>query len=396
MSLQSSVSQLESIDFVERARALVPQLSERANATEQERQVPETTIEAFHEAGFFRLLQPKRWGGFEEDPRVFFDVLMEIAGACPSSAWVLGVVSVHNWQLALFDEKAQADVWANDARTLISSSYMPVGKVRMSDGGYQLSGKWGFSSGCDACQWVFLGAFVPPAEEGGRPEMRTFLLPRKDYTIVDDWHVSGLAGTGSKSVVVENVFVPEHRTHVMTTKVGPISPGAIDSPLYRIPFGQLFTRTVATPAVGMARAALEHFKELSLERRSRADGKRALDDPTTAELIAQSEAVLDEVLLVLHRDYERIIESAFAGDPLSTRERVAYRYHSSTATDACAKLVSTLFAASGGQAIYTEHPLNRLFQSVHAARAHYANNPFKSARNYGGVELGLDTTDHFI
>ncbi len=146
----------------------------------------------------------------------------------------------------------------------------------------------------------------------------------------------------------------------------------------------------------MARAALEHFKELSLERRSRADGKRALDDPTTAELIAQSEAVLDEVLLVLHRDYERIIESAFAGDPLSTRERVAYRYHSSTATDACAKLVSTLFAASGGQAIYTEHPLNRLFQSVHAARAHYANNPFKSARNYGGVELGLDTTDHFI
>ncbi len=194
-------------ELLVKARALAPSLAQRAAETGQLRRIPDETIAAFQEAGLFRMLQPARWGGAEVDPRVFFDVQMTIAAACPSSAWVLGVVAVHNWQLALFAEAAQEEVWGTDPCTLISSSYATTGKVVRADGGYRISGRWSFSSGCDHCQWVFLGGFVPPEGESKTPDMRTFLLPRSDYRIDDNWHVAGLKGTGSKDIVVEDAFV---------------------------------------------------------------------------------------------------------------------------------------------------------------------------------------------
>jgi 3-hydroxy-9,10-secoandrosta-1,3,5(10)-triene-9,17-dione monooxygenase len=199
--------------LIERARALIPVLKSRSDAAIAARCLPEETIRDLQEAGFFRVLQPQRFGGYEHDPQVFFDIQMTLAEGCMSTAWVYGVIAVHPFQLALFDPKAQADVWAKDDTTLISSSYQPVGKVERVEGGYRLSGRWGFSSGCDHCSWVFLGALIPSLEPGGPPEMRTFLLPRSDYQIVHDWTVFGLQATGSHGIVVDRAFVPEHRTH---------------------------------------------------------------------------------------------------------------------------------------------------------------------------------------
>src|SRR5258706_7231303 len=150
------------IDFVGRAKELAPILAKRGAEADTLRRLPDETIREFREAGFFRMLQPSRWGGHEVDPRTFFDTQMAIASGCPSSAWVLGVVAVHAWQLALFSEKAQEDVWGKDNSTLISSSYAPTGKITRVEGGYKVSGRWSFSSGSDHCQWVFLGGFVPP------------------------------------------------------------------------------------------------------------------------------------------------------------------------------------------------------------------------------------------
>ena len=157
--------------YIERAQALLPKLRERADAAEAARCIPAETISDFHDAGFFRLLQPKRWNGHEADPQTFFDVVIEVGSACPSSAWVLGVVAVHQWQMALFADEAQQEVWSDDTNTLISSSYMPAGKVTPVDGGYRFSGRWGFSSGCDHCQWAFLGGFVPPKDDKGVPDL---------------------------------------------------------------------------------------------------------------------------------------------------------------------------------------------------------------------------------
>ena len=179
-------------DLVPNARALKAALTARIPQADELRRVPDETIADFRQAGFFRMLQPARWGGLEVDPQTFFDVQMTVASACPSSAWVLGVVAVHSWQLALFPLAAQEEVWGTDSSTLISSSYAPTGKVTRADGGYRISGRWSFSSGCDHCQWIFLGGFVPPEVEGKPPEMRTFLLPRSDYRIDDNWQVVGL------------------------------------------------------------------------------------------------------------------------------------------------------------------------------------------------------------
>ena len=244
-------SQLEK-SLVQRAREMVPILAERATRAERERSIPAETIADFKQAGFFRILQPKRFGGYELDPRVFYDVQMTLAEGCMSTGWVFGVLGVHNWQMALFDLRAQQDVWGKDDSTIVCSTYMPKGQVKHVDGGYRFSGRWRFSSGVDHAQWIFLGGIVPANEGRGMPDYRTFLLPRSDFEVIDNWHVMGLKGTGSKEIVVKDVFVPEYRTHRMMDAFTNTSPGNKDNPapLYRLPFAQVFVRAVSSASIG--------------------------------------------------------------------------------------------------------------------------------------------------
>ena len=211
------------------ARALQPVLRERITQAESDRMLSAETIRDFHDAGFWRMLQPKRYGGLEVHPNTFFDVQMTVAEACSSTSWVLGVVAVHAWQLALFDKRAQDEVWGDNPEALVSSSYAPTGKVKRVEGGFEISGRWSFSSGCDHCDWVFLGGFAP-VEEGSPPDMRTFLVPKSDYTIEDNWHTMALKGTGSKDVVIDKAFVPEYRTHRMSDGFRCDNPGNAENP----------------------------------------------------------------------------------------------------------------------------------------------------------------------
>jgi 3-hydroxy-9,10-secoandrosta-1,3,5(10)-triene-9,17-dione monooxygenase len=385
-------------DLVYRARELVPVLAARAAEADALRRVPDQTIADFQEAGFFRMLQPERWGGLEVDPGTFFNVQMMIASACPSSAWVLGVVGVHSWQLALFAERAQAEVWGDDRSTLISSSYAPTGKIVRAEGGYRVSGRWSFSSGCDHCGWVFLGGMVPPEAEGKPPEMRTFLLPRSDYRIDDTWHVAGLKATGSNDIVVEDAFVPEHRTHRLIDGYKRKSPGnALNTaPLYRLPFGQIFVRSVSTSAIGAAQGALDAYRAVAEKRIAASDGARVVEDVATQMVCARAAAVIDEVQLVLHRNIDDMMARVRAGEDIPIDRRVQYRYDSANAVVKCAGVVDELFTQSGGRAIFLSSPILRYFLDVHAARAHYANNPDKPGRNLGGVMLGLKNQDYFL
>ncbi|HEY6458864.1 MAG TPA: flavin-dependent monooxygenase [Polyangiaceae bacterium] len=384
--------------LVAHAVAMKETLAGRASKADALRRIPDETIADFHEAGFFRMLQPSRWGGLEVDPGTFFDVQMAVAAACPSSAWVLGVVAVHAWQLALFPLEAQEDVWGKDARTLVSSSYAPTGKVARAEGGYRVSGRWSFSSGCDHCQWAFLGGFVPPEAEGKPPEMRTFLLPRADYRIDDTWHVAGLKGTGSKDVVVENAFVPEHRTHRLVDGFKRQSPGNAvnEAPLYRLPFGQIFVRSVSTSAIGAAEGALAAYLAIAAKRVAAGDGAKVSEDPATQTVAARAATLVDEARVVLHRNFAEMMTLVRAGKELPVDRRVRFRHDSAMAVVKCVEAVDLLFTASGGRAICLESPLLRDFLDVHAARAHYANNPEKPARNFGGVQLGAKTVDYFL
>jgi 3-hydroxy-9,10-secoandrosta-1,3,5(10)-triene-9,17-dione monooxygenase len=379
-----------------KAREMVPILANRAARAEEQRSIPAETIADFKQAGLFRVIQPKRYGGYELDPGVFFDIQMTLAEGCMSTGWVYGVVAVHNWQLALFDPRAQEDVWAKDSSVLIASSYMPKGQVERVDGGFRFSGRWGFSSGVDLASWLFLGGIV--ATKNGVPDYRTFLVPRSDAKINDNWHTVGLKGTGSKEVVIDGVYVPEYRTHRAIDGFAGTSPGLSvnQAPLYRLPFGQIFVRAVSTASIGALQGALSAFREYGSKRVSINDQGRTAEDPGAALAAADAALAIDDMKLALHRNFAAMMATLRRGEALDVNDRIHYRYQSAAVAGRCAEHIDRLFHACGGQGLYSDNPIGRFFVDIHAARMHYANNPDKFGRNYGGVLLGLGNTDFFI
>jgi 3-hydroxy-9,10-secoandrosta-1,3,5(10)-triene-9,17-dione monooxygenase len=385
-------------ELLARARAMIPTLKERAARTESERRIPDETIADMRAAGFFRILQPKRWGGFEMDPQAFFDVQMALAEGCMSTGWVFGVVGGHPYELALFPDQAQCEVWGENSEILASSSYQPVGKVERVEGGFMLSGHWGFSSGCDHCQWVLLGAVIPPAAAGEPPEMRTFLLPRSDYRIEDAWHVFGLKGTGSEDIVVERAFVPEYRTHEAVDGFLCQNPGQAenDAPLFSLPWAQVFVRLVSTAAIGGARGAVQAALDIAKSRISTNTGKASKSDPLLLNAIARAYAELDEMATVLDRNFSDMMENARAGGKLPIEKRTLYRYQSASVVRRCAALVDTLMPLLGGRAIYLSSPIVRFWLDLNAARAHVANDPTNFAPDLTNGLMGEPPSFMFL
>jgi 3-hydroxy-9,10-secoandrosta-1,3,5(10)-triene-9,17-dione monooxygenase len=228
--------------------------------------------------------------------------------------------------------------------------------------------------------------------------MRTFLLPRSDYRIDDNWHTMALKGTGSKDIVVDGAFVPEHRTHRMIDGFRCDSPGnAVNpAPLYRLPFGQVFVRSVSTTALGIARGALAFYNQVTAARVGAADGQKASLDPSARMAIARAASAVDQAIFVLHRNFDTMMALTERGESIPVESRVAWRWDSSEAVSRCVGVVDELFGLCGGRALFTDSPMHRYFCDIHGARAHYANRPEPSGRNYGGVQLGQRTTDFFL
>ena len=384
--------------IIQRARDMIPFLQEQAPHAQAERKSPDATIAKMHDAGFFRVLQPKRWGGYEMDPQVFFEVQMALAEGCMSTAWIYGVIAVHNWQIALFDLQAQEDVWRDDTSVLIASSYMPVGKVEPVDGGFKFSGRWAFSSGCDHCDWVFLGGVVPPTADNPNPDYRTFLVPRGDFKVMDTWHTFGLQGTGSNDIVVEDAFVPDYRTHSSLDGFRGTNPG-IDSreiSLYKIPFGQLFPRAVSTSTIGATQGAINAYRDVASKRVGTNSGSKTAEDPQAQMAVARAQALVDQLKLRLMQTYDQLMADARQGQPTDLNLRIQYRYESAAVPEACLAEVLELQKMCGGRAIFTNSPLQRFVLDILAGRAHVANNPYQYGRNYGAIQLGLDNTDFFL
>lgn len=384
--------------LIQRARDMIPYLAANAVKAETDRKVPEETVKKMQEAGFFRVLQPKRWGGYQMDPQVFFEIQLALAEGCMSTAWIYGVIAVHNWQIALFDIKAQEDIWKDDTSVLIASSYMPVGKVTPVEGGFRFSGRWAFSSGCDHCDWVFLGGVVPPTEQNPAPDYRTFLVPRGDFKVLDTWHTFGLKGTGSNDIVVEDVFVPEYRTHSSLDGFRGTNPG-IDSktvPLYQIPFGQLFPRAVSGSTIGATQGAINAYRDVASKRVGTNTGSKTAEDPHAQMAVARAQSLVDSLKLRLFSIFDELMANARKGVPTDMTKRIQFRYESAAVPEACLTEVLELQKMCGGRAIFTNSPLQRFVLDILAGRAHVANNPYQFGRNYGGVQLGLESTDFFL
>ncbi|WP_101756962.1 acyl-CoA dehydrogenase family protein [Oceanicoccus sp. KOV_DT_Chl] len=389
MSDQYSLASSRAKDLIAKAEALQPVLAERAARCAQIRRIPDETIQDFQDAGFFKILQPEQWGGYAMDPQVFYAVQLKISEACMSSGWVLGVVAVHNWQLALFDNQAAQDVWSEDPTTLISSSYAPVGKVEKVDGGYKLSGQWGFSSGSEHCEWVFLGAVVP--EEGAPFDMsnyRTFMVPKADYEIIDTWHVVGLQGTGSQDIKVVDAFVPEYRTHKLFDGFNCENPGnAVNkAPVFRLPFGQVFVRAVCTGSLGALEGELGAFIEVAKTRQ--VGPAKMKDDPFARKIAAEVRSAIDEMKSTMYRNFDEMMAVAAQGSKIDLEDRARYRYDSALVADRCVELSGKMLKASGSKGIFLGNQVLAKHLDILASQAHVANNTNIYSNNLGGMIFG--------
>ena len=383
--------------LIEAARAMGPALRMRSSKAKTDARVPDETVQEFHDAGFFKILQPEQWGGYAMDPQVFYAVGLEVAKHCPSSAWILGVIAVHNWQLAVFDDQAAQDVWAEDPSVLISSSYAPVGKVKVVEGGFRLSGRWSFSSGSEHCKWAFLGAVVPtPEAPFDMANYRTFLVPVEDYEIVHNWDVVGLQGTGSHDIVVDDVFVPEHRTHKSMDGFLCENPGNAvnDAPLYRMPFMQVFVRAVCTATLGACEGALEAFIEVAKTRQ--AGPVKMKNDPFARVLAAEVKSSIEEMKLTMIRNFDAMMASCRSGEPISVEDRVRYRYDSAVVADRCLALSSKMLKAAGSGGIREGSELLAYHLDILASQAHVANHANPFASNMGGLMFGEENVDFAI
>ena len=371
-------------------RDLLPGIRERADEAERLRVVPEASIKELEEVGFFRLLQPKRFDGFESDPIEFYTAVRDIAGACGSTGWVSSVVGVHPWQVALFSDEAQQAVWGNDTTTRLSSSYAPTGKAKLTDGGYILSGKWSFSSGCDHCAWVLLGGLVFN-EEGQVVDFKTFLVPRENYTINDVWHMVGLSGTGSNDIVVEDVFVPNAFTLSMGDTGRCFGPGQEQNPsdLYKLPFHSIFTGTITTPIIGMAMGAYAEHVDMQQKRvRAAYLGEKASLDPFAAVRIARASSDIDAAWALLVNNIRDEQAHVAKGEKIPLGLRLRVRRDQVLGTQRAIDAIDSLFEASGGRALAQGTYLQRAWRDAHAGRVHAANDPERALQMYGAHEFG--------
>ena len=387
----------EALELIARARAMAPRLAERARAAEDAGLVPRITIDEMQEAGFFKVLQPKRWGGYEMDPRVFYEVQMALAEGCMATAWIYGVVGVHNWQIPLFPEQAQIDVWGTDPTTLTASTYMPTGKAEPVEGGYRFSGRWSWSSGSQHCEWILLGGLLPKKDGSGALEHCTFLLPKADFEIVNNFDVLGLRATGSHDIQVTDAFVPTHRTHRTNDHSDEGCLGRAVNPgwLYRIPFTQVFQRAVSTACIGATDGAIQGFRTRSATFIGK-HGSKTAEDVNAQLAVSEAMMTTDQLKLVLHRNFQRIVDCAKSGERMPVEERLMQRAQAAQVPKLCAEVVNEIMRACAAGGVFKTNPIERTFRDLHVARGHIANNTDTYARSHGAVMLGLPNADAFV
>ncbi len=377
--------------------ALLPEIEQRASRTEELRRIPEETVRDLDEAGFFKLMQPEQWGGYQVDPVSFYQAVRRIATACGSTGWVAGIIGIHNWHLGLFDQQAQEDVWGADPTVRISSSYAPMGMGEVVEGGYKVNGNWAFSSGCEIADWAFVGG---PVFKNGRPvDFVSYLIPRSDYTIKDVWHVVGLKGTGSNTLEVKDVFVPRHRVLSMRTMANYESPGLErnTAPVYKMPWGTIHPSTISTPIVGMAYGAYTaHVEHQGKRVRAAYVGEKSKDDPFAKVRIAAAASDIDAAWRQLSGNLQSEYDLILAGEEIPMELRLAARRDQVRATARAIASIDLLFENSGGGALNLDSPIQRFWRDAHGGRVHAANDPERAYTAFGNGEFGIPIGDSMV
>lgn len=380
-------------DLIEQACGLIPILRERAEKTEADRRISDETHQAFLDAGFYRMFQPKRLGGLEMDLSMMVEITGEIGRGCGSSAWNLSNLAVQNWVAGMHHPETQEELWGDNPAALIASSFPGPGcSVKRVDGGLLVNGTWSFASGVDFADWNNLQIFLP--QEGRPPEHYFALVPKSDYEVVDDWFVTGLAGTGSRSITLNEVFIPERRTLFTPKLRGGESPGSAVNPstLYRLPVFSIGMKHFSGTAVGIARGAIDTIEE-DLRSRVTVTGVKLSDTQSVHLRIAESAAEVDAATALLLRDCDVANGLCEKGEQPTMDQRLAWRRNDAFAGQLAVSAVERLYSLTGGRGLSATSPFQRAWRDVHASVQQMLMSWDMHGTNYGRARMGHEIHD---
>ncbi|WP_150290989.1 acyl-CoA dehydrogenase family protein [Sphingobium estronivorans] len=380
--LAQNVSEIPtSEELVARAKAMVPGLRARADAIEAARSVPHDVIAMFREAGFFRILQPKKYGGWEMNPVVFMRVLNELGRGCCASAWNMMILGVHNWEFGVMDERAAQDVWGENDETIIASSYPPMGELTRVEGGWRLKGRWPTSSGSDHGEWAFIGA-LERNEKGIPVDRYALLVKREDYEIIDDWHTFGLAGTGSKSLLIKNAFIPDHRAHSM------IDYKMDDRPTnYLFPFAMIFYSSVSSVILGFAQGAIDVFIEQMQVRQDNGTGAATRLNPYVKDRLANAVAKVRASRARMEQMMAHCTQIVERRELVTTDDRIHYMLDMARIGRECEEAVLTIYKCTGARGVYKSNPIQRYLRDTLVGANHITQDADNNAGALGAYLL---------
>jgi alkylation response protein AidB-like acyl-CoA dehydrogenase len=383
-------------ELLERARALVPLVRERAAEAEKNRRLSADVVEAMRGAGLCRVMQPKRFGGYEYDFTTMARIILEIGAGCGSTAWVAGLFLTYPWLISQFPIETQEEIWDAEPEALACASFAAAGRTEPVSGGYRITGRWRYASGCDDADWALLSVFLPPEPEGEKPQPGFLMASKREYVIDDDWHTVGLCGTGSKTLVCDGQFIPSHRRVTMAELTTGRAPGSRvhANPIYKVPMMATLPAALALPALGILKGAIGDFIETTGGRQTRgavvAGGFRMADFPHVQGRIGDAAAALNAGTALILSDLADTERLAERGEPITVDRRVHNRLTQAYIVKLAVEGVDTLYAATGGAGLYLSDRLQRAWRDVHAVAHHVSFNWDAVSSMYGQHAYGLE------
>jgi 3-hydroxy-9,10-secoandrosta-1,3,5(10)-triene-9,17-dione monooxygenase len=383
--------------LVDKAKALVPKLRDRAKETEEIRRIPEATMNDLKEAGLFKLLRPRIYGGYQTSMRTYSDCIVEISRGCASTGWILSLCAIRELMVAeSFTEKTHQEIFGeNEDNVLFAGVYEPRKCIaRKVEGGYLIEeGFWMFCSGSLHATWGYFGMAIRD-NEGNLVDQALMTLPFEELEIMDDWHVMGLKGTGSNSVKMTNVFIPDHRVvsfaEVLNGEFK--SEHLRDIPLYNTALFPALSLSLALPGLGLVKAALEFFQQVLPNRKAAHIGvENLVDSPTLHSLLADAALKIDTASMHYYRVADQLDSWAASGTFMDKPARVKALADIGYANQVSKEALDILILASGSGYVYEGHPLQRIFRDFWTLYSHRTLSPLITKENYGRVLSGLES-----
>jgi alkylation response protein AidB-like acyl-CoA dehydrogenase len=382
-------------------RAVLPAIAANARRAEEERRVPDENVRLLKGIGFTRAFLRRRYGGLEMTAAEYGPCLVELAQACGATAWAVGLLAQHSHGVGLMSRRLQDEIWGADGDALVCSSVAPSGACEeVEGGGVRLSGRFRFSSGCDHADWAFLG-FLRRSGGGGTapPRVHLAVLPRRDYAIIDDWHAAGMRGTGTKTVLVEGAFVPEHRIESHQAMLSGGSSGLANTDrrgIFSGAFVTYFALGFSAVSLGIALRMAQVYKERTAGRLRAYTGARVADSAPPLARLAESVHQINAAAASLAQDWRRIAERSDSDEPPSQEEVVSWRCNQAYVTKMCIEAADRLFAGLGGGAWYADAEPQLLWRSAKMTGAHAFTDYDTAGQIYGRHLMGLGADETLV